>query len=294
MTFAQSDHTSDLDTLPRMPVWVTSARAETLEDVAFLSGAALNHLHLVVGREEVPQALLRDRLALRAAETCMVFSGRPERAGELRDAVHLLRPGDLPGPAGETYLAWWRAVERSVSIKALGRALPSLEPGQIATWLDAGQGAPVGRAARVLEVVLTEAPRGEVPALILADAALAQALGWDQIVPLLAAGLKRADLRKRGEDLRIACHRALTFSAIEAVRLAADLARRAAHLKAVAPKLRAKGAAEAVAMFLTRDAVAPAALPLPDRAARRLCDRLVDLGALRELTGRDTFRLYGV
>ena len=78
------------------------------------------------------------------------------------------------------------------------------------------------------------------------------------------------------------------------MRLAAELARRAARLNAVAPKLRAKGAGAAVAMFLCRDAVAPTALPLPDRAARRLCDRLVDLGAIRELTGRDTFRLYGV
>jgi len=259
-----------------------------------LSGAALNHLHLVLGREEVPKALLRDRLALRAAEACVGFSGRPERAPELRDAVHLLRPGDLPGPTGETYLAWRRAVERSVSVKALSRALPTFESCQIATWLDAGQGALVSRAAMVLEAVLNDSPRAEVPALILADAALAQALGWDHVVPLLAAGLKRTDLRKRGDDLRLACHRALISSTREAVRLAADLARRTAHLKAVAPKLRAKGAGDAVDMFLTRDAVAPGALPLPDRAARRLCDRLVDLGAVRELTGRDTFRLYGV
>jgi hypothetical protein len=294
MTFARPDHISDLDTLPRMPAWVISSRAETLEDVAFLSGSVLNHLHVVLGREEVPQALLRDRLALRAAEACVAFSGRSERAGELRDAVHLLRPGDLPGPAGETYLTWQRAEERPLSIKALGRALPAFKPGQIAARLDAGKGAPVTRTAMVLEAVLREAPRADEAALILADAALAQVLGWDHIVPLLAAGLKRSDLRKQGDDLRLACHRALISSVIEAVRQAADLARRAAHLKAVAPKLRAKGAGDAVEMFLTRDAVAPSVLPLPDRAARRLCDRLVDLGAVRELTGRDTFRLYGV
>ncbi|SEQ95407.1 DUF1403 family protein [Thalassovita taeanensis] len=294
MTFARPDHISDRDMLPRMPAWVTSAHAETLEDVSFLSGAALNHLHLVLRREEVPQALLRDRLALRAAEACVAFSGRSERAGELRDAAHLLRPGDLPGPGGETYLAWRRAVERPVSIKALGRALPAFETGQNAAWLDAGKGAPVARAAMALEAVLTGAPRADVPALILADAALARALGWDHLVPLLAAGLKRADLRKQGDDLRLTCHRALISSTIEAVRQASDLARRTTHLKAVAPKLRAKRAGEAVEMFLTRDAVAPSVLPLPDRAARRLCDRLVDLGAVRELTGRDTFRLYGV
>ena len=282
------------ESLARMPAWVTSARAETLEDVAFLSGAALDHLHLVLSRVDLPQALLRDRLALRAAEACVAFSGRPERAGELRDAVHLLRAGDLPGPAGETCLAWRRAVERPVSVKALGRAFPAFEPGQIAAWLDAGKGAPVTRAAMALEAVLREAPRADEAALILADAVLAQSLGRDHLVPLLAPGLKRADLRKRGSDLRLACHRALVSSAVEAVRLAADLARRAGHLRAVAPRLRAKGAEEAVGMFLTRDAVAPSALPLPDRAARRLCDRLVDLGAVRELTGRDTFRIYGV
>lgn len=294
MNFAVQTPINDPDTLPRMPAWVTSPRPETLEDAAFLSGAALNHLHVVFGRGEVPQALLRDRLALRAAEVCVGFSGRPERLGELRDTVHLLRPGDLPGPAGETGLVWRRAVERPVSVRALGRALPSLKAGQIATWLDVGRGAPVSCTATVLEAVLMEAPRAEAPALVLADAALAQSLGWDYLVPLLASGLKRADLHKSGDDLRLACHRALVSSTVEAVRQATDLARRAAHLKAVAPKLRAKGAADAVEMFLTRDAVAPSALPLPDRAARRLCDRLVDLGAVRELTGRDTFRLYGV
>jgi len=294
MTYVRPTFDSDPLSLRRMPPWVTSARAETLEDVAFLSGAALSHLHLVLGREAVPQALLRDRLALRAAEACVAFSGRPERAGELRDVVHLLCPGDLPGPAGETCLAWRRATERPVTVKALVRALPELHGDQIASWLDAGQGAPVSRAAMVLETVLNDAPRTEVPALVLADATLAQALAWDHVVPLLATGLKRAEIRKRGEDLRSACHRALVSSAVDAVRLSTDLARRAAHLKAVAPKLRAKGAEAAVAMFLTQDAVAPAALPLPDRSARRLCDRLVDLGAVRELTGRDTFRLYGI
>jgi hypothetical protein len=102
-----------------------------------LSGAALNHVQLVLGHEEVPQALLRDRLALRAAAACVTCSGRPEHA-TLRDAVHLLCPGDLLGPAGETCLLWRRVVERPVSIKALGRALPTIEPGQISSWLDAG------------------------------------------------------------------------------------------------------------------------------------------------------------
>ncbi len=287
---------TNLETLPRLPSWVTPARAEILEDVAFLSGAALCHLQLVLARAEIPQALLRARLALRAAVACTRFAGRSEDMAGLRDAVCLLRSGDQPGPAGEIYLQWRRVVERPVSIKVLQRALPTQAPDEIAAWLEVGQGAPVAQAAAVLGAVLSDRPRAEVAALALGDAALAQAFGWDFVVPLLAADMKPRDLRMQGDDLRMACHRAVAFSAVEAGRIAADLSRRAARLKAVAPKLRARGAPEAVDLFLSRDAVAPSALKslMSDRAARRFCDRLVELGAVRELTGRDTFRLYGV
>lgn len=296
MTYARHELTDAFETLPQMPSWVTSARPETPEDVAFLSGASLSHLHLVLSRSDIPQTLLRARLALRAAEVCVTHQGRPEGASDLRDAVAFLQPGDSPGPAGEIYLAWCRAVERPVSVKALHRALPEVDAVQVATWLDTGQGAPVPRAASVLQAVFEDRPRDLTTALILADAALAQELGSNHVLPVLALGLKRADLRKADADLRLACHRAMVLAATEATREAADLARRAARLTAVAPKLRARGSDEAVALFLSRDAVAPTALTSlrSDRAARRFCDRLVELGAARELTGRDTFRLYGI
>tara|TARA_R110002074_G_scaffold354774_1_gene526651 strand:+ start:1304 stop:2161 length:858 start_codon:yes stop_codon:yes gene_type:complete len=285
-----------------MPPWVTSARAETLEDVAFLSGAALSTLHLVVGHDNVPHALLRDRLSLSASEACMRLLGRPERARELRDAVYLLRPGDQPGPAGAIYLQWQRAAARPISVGALQRALPSITAEQIATWLDTERCGPVMRAATVLETVLTAHPRQEVMALVLADAVLAQSLGWAYVVPLLGIGLKSRDLRMRGVDLQLACHKALVSSIGATLPVAADLTRRAAHLQAVIPKLRAKGAGGAVSLFLSKDALSPAialadpttGVGMSDRAARRLCDRLVALGVVQELTGRDTFRLYGV
>lgn len=299
MRITQPNPNNAAHTLPRMPPWVTSARAETLEDVAFLSGAALATLHLVVGRADVPHALLRDRLSLTASEACMRLLGRPERAGELRDAVHLLRPGDQPGPAGAIFLQWQRAAARPISVKALQRVLPSVTAEQIATWLDTGRGGPVMRAATIMEVVLAAHPREEVKALILADAVLAQSLGWTHVLPLLATGLKSRDLRMQGQELQLVCHKALVSSICATLPIAADLTRRAAHLKAVIPKLRAKGAGDAAALFLSKDALSPAiALTgrtgMSDRAARRFCDRLVDLGVVRELTGRDTFRLYGV
>jgi hypothetical protein len=65
--------------------------------------------------------------------------------------------------------------------------------------------------------------------------------------------------------------------------------------------LRVKGAARAVAALLADDVLAATDLCRSssanlgsDRAARRLLERLVELGALRETTRRPTFRLYGL
>lgn len=290
---------SALETLPRMPGWTRGVRGGTLEEAAFQSGAVLALVHQAVGRSDVPQPLWRARLALGAAGACVALAGRPERAAELRDAVHLLRPGDRPGPAGEVLMRWTHAVMRPVSGFDLGAGLVG---GGLAGGALAGGavGSPVARAAAVLEAMLIQAPQDETAALILGDAVLARALGWGYVMPLLAVGLTPRDLRRKGEGLRLACHRSLATSGRAAVQMAAELALRAGRLRAVAPRLRAKGAAAAVALFETRDALTPVDLmgpmsgPMSGRAARRLCDRLVALGAVRELTGRDSFRLYGV
>jgi hypothetical protein len=280
----------------RMPSWAMVEKARTPEDLAFSSGAALAHLDVALRAPGVPLALLRARLALSAATVCVGLTGRSDGAGALRDAVHLRHPSDPPGPAGEICLHWQKAVVRPISGAALHAVLPAQDRADIARWRAAGQGAPIRRAAAVLEAVLAEAPRAETGALILAEAALAQALGWGRITPVLAPGLRPRDLRRTGDDLRLACHRAIIAGAGEALRLTSDLSRRAERLRAAAPKLRARGAGAAVEMILTLDSVTPGALGSlrSGRAARRFCDRLVALGVLRELTGRDTFRLYGL
>ncbi len=286
--------------LPPLPGWIVSAPTETLEAAAFRSGAALAHLSLATATEDLPMALWRDRLALAAAERYAAMAGRREGEGALRDALHLTGPGDDPGPAGRIARQWSRAAARPVSVSNLGRALEGVAPDEIALSLDLAGPAPVDRAALVIEAVLEDNPRGEIAALILADAVLSLALGRDHLLPLLGAVMTARDLRLRGDDLRLACHRSAVRGVGQALPLAGTLTRAAARLRATVPKLRAKGAARAVEMMLSQDVLTPVALArampdsLSDRAARRLCERLVELGALRELSGRDTFRLYGV
>ena len=87
-------------------------------------------------------------------------------------------------------------------------------------------------------------------------------------------------------------------AALRAIDLSAELGRRAEKLLAVAPKLRAKGAKTVVDHLLSEDALVASrgdkTTGMSDRGLRRLFDRLVELGAVRELTGRPTFRIYGL
>lgn len=315
MTYQPATISHDLTTLPQLPAWVTSGRVETLETVAFRSGAALTVLDQLIGdpRHGVPLKLLANRLALSAATANSKLEGRFAREADIRDAYHLTPPGEARGPDGDL-LAYWRD---AVRLRAGGTGEiadlvgPDLE-GEVGVWLDTGQQrarthGPLAGGVAVLRAVLDADDRAERVACLLSDVVLARALNWKAVLPVTAQQLTKGmlrDLAAGGQGAEMAVQAPILESIEETIRLARTLARRAEALCAIAPKLRAKGSDAAVDLFLTEHAVAPATMlsprirgtkiPMTDRAARRFCDRLVELGVARELTGRPTFRLYGI
>lgn len=286
--------------------WIRQAAGrEDIETAIFSAGAALAVLDPLARSDDPVGTLWRKRLALSAATAVCALEGRREGAAQLRDALALRRPGDDPGPAGRMLTGWRILGEaRALRIADWSRRLPGLfdlsaEP-SAALLRDpgarlAGRALPLRFAAGAAREAATLGPAHRGLALWLADAALARALGWERPVPLLAAHLPRAAFRLEGEAWLAACAGGWARAAIAACDLHADLARRASALRAAAPGLRGKDAAAAVDALLTEDALAAqAGAKASDRAARRLFERLTALGLVRELTGRATFRLYGL
>jgi hypothetical protein len=300
-----------------VPAWATPrARSEDPIEAAFMAGSALNALDNLVQAESAWSGAWRHRLALKAASACMTLLGRAEDEAALRDAWLLRQPGDEPGPAGNVLAAWRRLAGRSLPlvIEEVQTVAILLGLG----WSDgfgdlidvareemrSGAPAPVV-AARTAAAVMRENPKAEIFSWWLADCALSWRMGWLHAVPILGPQM-HAPLLRAGPDGRRArpgsdafeqaVFIAAALGAAEACRLAADMATRAERLRAAAPKLRSKAAGDVIDRLLGDDAVSGALTTkaLSRWASRRLFDRLVELGTVRELSGRPTFRIYGL
>lgn len=292
--------------IPSLPRWIRQAAGrDDLETALFSAGAALAVLDPLARSDDPVTTLWRKRLALTAAAAVANLEGRRESAAQLRDAIALRHPGDDPGPAGRMLLGW-RALGEARALRSADwpQRLPGffdLPPAPLTDLLrDLGAGfigriLPLRFAAEAARAILALGPAHRGLALWLADALLARAFGWDRPVPLIAAHLPRTAFRLEGEAWLTACAAAWGRAAVATFDLHSDLTRRAGALRAAAPKLRGKDAGAIVAALLTEDALAAqAGEKASDRAARRLFERLTAQGLVRELTGRPTFRLYGL
>jgi hypothetical protein len=287
--------------------------ADPMREAAFAAGAALAALSSRVHAATPWSGAWRRRLALKAAAASARMARRGEDELLLRDSLALCPTGGDPGPGGRLLLAW-RELDRSDPFaddsvlhlaKTLGLSVDDALRGAIAGAQEmaaAGRGAPFA-AADTAKAVLTHRPDAELLALWLADAVLARRLGWPLPVPLLATALLHPSLRTAGRRPHPAnsgwtqnCCAAYALAAAQACDLHAELGRRAEVLLAAAPQLRAKGASGVIEALLDDDAVPSSGRDgsMTARARRRLFDRLVSLGAVRELTGRTTSRLYGL
>lgn len=304
---------------PTVPAWALAAGgAPSDADAAFQAGAALASLDTLARAQASWAGAWRQRLALRCGAASMRLAGRSEGEVALRDAWYLRPAGADPGPAG-AILGGWRqlAVQPPATsadrlekiVDQLGLHWDGAALADLCTEVEevAGSQRPAPFAAAAIAArVVTMRPDSELLAWWLADLVLAQNLRWPRPLPLLMAhafgsafrsepgGGKRIRPREKGFE-RAVCL-ALAQAAADACRLAAELSRRAERLIAVAPKLRAKGAGDVIQRLLDDDAVlgSLSTKNLSRFAARRLFDRLQQLDAVRELSGRTTFRLFGL
>jgi Protein of unknown function (DUF1403) len=301
-----------------IPAWARASGRAGEGEPLFAAGAGLALLDACLRADPPAAGALRSRLALQSAAACAKILRVNADEAALRDLS--FAAGDPLGPAANLLSLWRDLASRPPSLDpgrihdAAARLDLAVDPNGLAASLKAcaGQGDPISAAMKVAAAVFSAFPDApasgaEILALAVFDLVLAIRLRWPRPVPLIATRILDPSLRSDGGGRRPrpgdpawrnAAASAIALAAASALDLAADLSRRTEALIAVAPKLRAKPAAKIVDLLLAQDCVSPAEAarhaPMTDRAARRLFDRLLVLGAVRELSGRPTFRLYGL
>jgi hypothetical protein len=303
--------------LPRVPVWATPrGTIESDVDAAYAAGAALTALDQLVRTDSDWLGAWRNRLALKAATQASRLAGRREEEADLRDAWHLRQSGDALGPSGEILHGWRRLAARSsppdtVMIKSIAEQLgigwtPDLNEISECVALQVASGLPAPLvAAEAASLVVARHPKAELLAWWVADCALSMRMRWPIYVPVIATELHSPMLRL-GEERRRAragsaefsravCI-AVALSAAKACMLGEEIAVQAAKLRGAEPKLRSKSAHLVIEQLLNDDSVSGSftTKTLSRWASRRLFDRLIQLDAVRELSGRDTFKIFGL
>lgn len=306
-----------LSTIPLLPGWaVPRTPIKSDLDVAFAAGISLKSLDDFVRAAPAFAGCWRARQALQCAAVAVRLMGRAEHPAALRDAVLLTAPGDNPGPVGRTFLAFRKLTTRRGAIttpflKELADLLDLAFDDQLAYTRDrldealhSSRAVPFA-AADLIAAIRSTRPDAEILAWALADWLIAKKLAWDFAVPLLISQRYGSAFRSpngRGRLLpgEAGFERAVCLALVEsiqgALRTASDIARRADQLAAVAPKLRTKGKETILQKLLEEDAIAASApgAGLSRFASARLFERLQGFGAVRELSGRTTFRIYGL
>ncbi|MCW1410782.1 MULTISPECIES: DUF1403 family protein [Rhizobium] len=301
----------------RLPSWAfLRASGQSESDAAFAAGIALKSLDDLVRADPPWLGCWRDRLALKSAVVAARMLGRTEEESAIRDAVLLTAVGDDPGPVGKLFLATRMLARRSGTLttpflKELAEQLGikwddclASIPDMVDSTNQSGRAAPFA-VADLITAISAVRPDAEVLALGVADAVLARKLNWQKPVPLLLPERFGAAFRTIGGRGRVragepgypkAISLALVDGVDAALRSATEIDRRAQRLLSILPKLRTKGAEPVICRLLTEDAV-PASAPgsaLSRWAATRLFERLERFEAVRELSGRSSFRIFGL
>lgn len=300
-----------------LPGW-TLARGRDIDeiDAAFVAGIALKSLDDLICADPPWLGCWRDRLALKSAAVAARMLGRNEEEDALRDAV-LLTPADGdPGPAGKLFLATRMLARRAAMpgtafVKELATLFAIRWDDDLTsvadivdTAIQSGRAAPLV-VADLISAIIAHRPDAEVLALALADIVLARKLKWAKPVPLLLPVRFGSAFRTIGGRGRVrpgepaypkAICLAVVSSVEAALQSAADIDRRAARLMAAVRKVRTKGGEAVIQKLLNEDAI-PASAPgcnLSRWAATRLFERLESFEAVREVSGRSSFRMYGL